>query len=77
MAGVELAKIVREYLGLNPWEMHKAMGKKSVQAYLSLERKAERITLADLAALEDLYIKGGGNAKKFKELQNKCAREGK
>lgn len=75
MSGVKLVKIVREFLGLNPWNMSQRMNKKTVQAYLSLERKAERITLADLETLEELYIEGGGSAKKFKELQRQCAKE--
>ena len=76
MSGVELAKIVREFRGWNPWEMHKAMKKKTVQAYLSLERSAQRITLADLETLESLYIEGGGTAEDFKKLQRKCAKKG-
>lgn len=70
---VLLAKKVREFAGLNAWEMYKRMGKKSVQAYLSLERKAQRISLADLVALRAIYIDNGGNIKAFDELLVECA----
>lgn len=71
MQNVKLAKIIREFAGLNPWEMHKKMGKKSVQAYLSLERKAKRITPQDLAALEQIYLEYGGTHDKFWEILTK------
>lgn len=67
MKGVKLVKIVREFLKLNPWEMHKKMKKKTVQSYLSLERKAERITIEDFLLLEKLYIEGGGTSEQFKK----------
>ena len=60
MPAMRLVKLVREYAGLNPWQMHKAMRKKTVQAYLSLERNAKRITLSDFLQLEKIYIEAGG-----------------
>ena len=56
LAPVKIAKIVREAAGLNAWAMHKLMGKKTVQAYLSLERAAKRISLTDLYKLEKIWI---------------------
>lgn len=73
MPGMKLAKLVREYAGLNAWQMHKKMGKKTVQAYLSLERSAKRITLADFYELERIYIEAGGTKISFEELARKCA----
>lgn len=66
---MKLAKKVRDFAKLNAWEMHKKMGKKTVQAYLSLERKAKRITLADLNKLEDIYLSHGGTLEDFRKLQ--------
>lgn len=66
---MELVKKVRESAGLGPWAMYKLMKKKSVQAYLSLERNAKRITLADLVMLEQIWIdKDCGTAQDFKKL---------
>lgn len=72
LRGMKIAKKVREFAGLNPWEMYQRMGKKTVQAYLSLERKAKRITLEDLNALEDIYIAAGGTSDEFNALRRKC-----
>jgi len=72
---MKLVKIIREKLKLNPWKMHKLMSKKTLQAYLSLERKAARITLRDLELLEQAYIAGGFTTESFKALQDKCAKE--
>lgn len=68
-SGMKIAKKVREFAGLNPWEMYQRMGKKTVQAYLSLERKAKRITLEDLNKLEEIYIASGGSLENFRKLQ--------
>lgn len=77
MAGVELVKIIREKLKLNPWKMSQKMGKE-VQSYLSLERKAQRITLSDLERLEQIWLEAGKTAEEFKKYQRECAkREGK
>jgi hypothetical protein len=70
---VKIAKIVRETAGLNPWNMYKRMGKKSVQAYLSLERSAKRISLKDLYALERIWVdEGCGTREQFHERARKC-----
>ena len=69
LQGMKLAKKVREFANLNPWEMYQRMGKKTVQAYLSLERKAKRITLEDLNKLEEIYIASGGSLENFRKLQ--------
>lgn len=73
LSGMKLAKIVRETAGLNSWQMHKKMGKKSVQAYLSLERSAKRITLEDFFALERIWLEAGQSKPAFEELARKCA----
>lgn len=71
-----LVKKVREIIGLNPWSMHKLMKKRSIQAYLSLERSAERISLADYLALQRIYIEHtGGSVSDFTELVNLCETE--
>ena len=70
MKGMKTAKIVRESRGLNPCEMHKKMQKKTVQAYLSLERKAQRMTEFDFAKLCEIYGKGD---RAFMDLVRKCA----
>lgn len=72
LSGMKLAKKVREFAGLNPWEMFQRMNKKTVQSYLSLERKAERITLKDLNRLEEIYIEAGGSLENFRKLQKEC-----
>lgn len=69
LRGMKLAKKVREFAKLNPWEMYQRMGKKTVQAYLSLERKAKRITLDDLNKLEEIYLGSGGTLEGFRKLQ--------
>lgn len=51
MRGMELVKKIREKLGINPWEMHKRVKKKSIQAYLLLERKSKKISPGDLVRL--------------------------
>lgn len=56
---MKIAKIVRQSAELNAWAMYKKMGKKSVQAYLSLERSAKRISLKDLYALERIWVESG------------------
>lgn len=71
---MKLAQKVREFAGLNPWKMSQAMGKEKVQSYLSLERKAQRITLSDLLSLERIYIKAGGTKEQFDDLVRKCAK---
>lgn len=68
-SGMKIAKKVREFAGLNPWEMYQRMGKKTVQAYLSLERKAKRITLEDLNKLEEIYLASGGSLENFRKMQ--------
>lgn len=68
-SGMKIAKKVRDFAGLNAWKMSQAMGKKTVQAYLSLERKAKRISLEDLNKLEDIYIAAGGTLENFRKLQ--------
>lgn len=71
---MKLVKKVREIAGLNPWNMHKLMGKKSVQAYLSLERSAKRISLRDYFQLEQIWIeKKCGSREDFHELARQCA----
>lgn len=78
MSGVKLAAIIREKAGLKPWEMHKRMGKKTVQAYLSLERSAKRITPKDFTALEQIFIEEAlGDHGDFWELVKKCAKSEK
>lgn len=71
---MKLAQKVREFAGLNPWKMSQKLGKNSVQAYLSLERKAQRITLKDFLSLEAVYIEAGGTKSDFDDLVRKCAR---
>ncbi len=71
-----LAKKVREFAKITSWKMHQEMGKNSVQAYLSLERSAQRISLADLLSLKRIYIEAGGTTEAFDKLVEKCA-EGK
>ncbi len=74
--GMLIAKKVRELAKLNPWVMHKRMNKKTVQAYLSLERSAKRITLEDYFRLEAIFIEsGGGTADQFHDLARKCAKK--
>ena len=76
MSGVKLAEIIREKAGLNAWEMHKRLGKKTVQAYLSLERKAQRITVKDFTALEAVFVDEKlGSHEDFWRLVKRCARE--
>ena len=68
-----LAKKVREFAKLNAWKMHQMMGKNSVQAYLSLERSAQRISLKDLIALRNIYTEHGGTVEAFDKLVERCA----
>lgn len=72
MPGVILAKKIRESRGLNAWEMHKRMGKKTVQAYLSLERKAKRVTTRDFLSLWEISEL---SAEDFLSLAVKCAKK--
>jgi hypothetical protein len=72
-----LVKKVREFAGLNPWSMYKLMGRKTIQAYLSLERSAKRISLPDFYKLEEIYISHGGTREDFDTLARKCARSEK
>lgn len=72
LSGMKIAKEVREFAGLNPWEMHKRMEKKTVQAYLSLERKAVRISLRDFNKLEEIYMAAGGTDEGFRKLRREC-----
>ena len=76
LKSMQLVKKVREAAKLNPWVMHKEMGKKSLQAYLSLERSAKRISLEDLFALEKIWIEHGcGTASDFQDLARKCVKK--
>lgn len=76
ITGMILAKKVRESAGLNPWAMHKRMGKKTVQAYLSLERSAKRISLDDYFALERIWIEEKcGSASEFQDLARRCIKK--
>ena len=73
---MQLAKKIREMAGLNPWNMHKRMKKKTVQAYLSLERTAKRITLEDFFALERIFVEEGlGSTSDFLDLARKLAKK--
>ncbi len=54
MSGMRLAKIIRESKGLKPWQMHKVLGRKSVQSYLQFERSAKKVTLSELIKLYEL-----------------------
>lgn len=71
---MKLAKIVREFAGLNPWRMTRAMEKKTIQAYQSFERSAKRLTLKDYFKLEQVYVDHGGNREDFDALARKCAK---
>ncbi len=64
---MKLVKKVREYAGLNPWQMHKLM-KKSMQSYMNLERKTQKISIPDLMILERIYTDAGGSSSGFYEL---------
>lgn len=76
MSGMKAAEIIREKAGLNPWAMHKRMHKDTVQAYLSYERRAKRTSLADLMALEAIFIEEGlGSHDDFWKLLKKCAKD--
>jgi hypothetical protein len=76
LKSMQLVKKVREAAKLNAWAMHKKMGKKTVQAYLSLERSAKRISLEDLFALEKIWIEEGcGSASDFQDLARKCTKK--
>jgi len=71
---VKIAKIVREAAGLNPWNMYKRLGKKTVQAYLSLERSAKRISLKDFYKLEEIWVEEKcGTREQFHEKARKLA----
>lgn len=71
-----LVKKVRESAGLTPWVMFKKMGKKTIQAYLSLERSAKRISLDDYFALERIFIEHKcGDSSDFHELARKCSKK--
>lgn len=73
---MQLAKKIREMAGLNPWNMHKRMKKKTVQAYLSLERTAKRITLEDFFALERIFVEEGlGSTSDFLDVARKLAKK--
>lgn len=73
---VRIAKIVRESADLNAWAMHKLMGKKSVQAYLSLERSAKRISLKDFYRLEEIWLeKKCGSREQFHEMARSHAKK--
>lgn len=56
LSPMKLAKIVRESAGLNAWTMKSRMNKRSIQAYLSMERSAKRITLEDFYMLEKIWV---------------------
>jgi hypothetical protein len=73
LRGMLLAKKVREFAGLNPWKMHQKMNKKTVQAYITLERNAKRISLADLLSLRAIYMDSGGTVSGFDKLLQECA----
>lgn len=73
LPGMKLAKIVRDFAGLRPWAMHKRMGKKTIQSYLSFERSAKRMTLTDYFRLESVYIEAGGSKGEFERLARDCA----
>lgn len=77
MLSMNLAKIVREFAGLNAWKMYKLMGKKTVQSYLSFERKAKTLELKDFFALERIYVQHGGTKEDFDKLARKCAKQEK
>lgn len=76
LPAMRIAKIVRETAGLTAWKMHQRMGKKSVQAYLSLERSAKRISLIDFYRLEDVWVEEGcGSREEFHALARKTAKK--
>lgn len=78
LPSMKLVKKVRESAGLNAWAMHKRMGKKTVQAYLSLERSAKRISLTDFFLLEKIWIEEKcGTKEEFVDLARSCSRDGK
>lgn len=71
-----LAKKVREIAKLNPWNMYQRMGKKTVQAYLSLERSAKRISLEDFYSLERIFIEEKcGSKEDFDKLARSSAKK--
>ena len=73
-----LVKKVREAAKLGAWAMYKRMGKKSVQAYISLEKNAKRISPKDLYALEKIWLdEGCGTAEDFHALGRKLAEKEK
>jgi len=72
LLAMKIVKIVRVTAKLKPWVMFQRMGKKSIQAYLSLERSAKRISLKDFYALERIWVEEKcGTAEEF----HKIARE--
>lgn len=73
VAAMKLAERVRKFAKLNAWKMHKAMKKKSVQAYISLEESAKRITLTDFYHLERIYVEAGGTKEEFDRMARECA----
>lgn len=76
LATMKLAKIVRESAGLNPWSMYKRMGKKTIQAYLSMERSAKRISLEDFFRLEQIWVEERcGTREEFQEKARELARK--
>lgn len=71
-----LVKKVRELAKLNPWAMHKRMGKKTVQSYLFLERTAKKLSLEEYFKLEQIFREAGcGTADQFRELAMKCQKK--
>jgi hypothetical protein len=65
---MKIVKIVRDFANIGPYRMFKEMGKKTLQAYLTLERKSKRISAEDLAALKRITVAHGGTASKFYQL---------
>ena len=68
---MEIVKKVREFAGLNPYKMFKQMGKKTLQAYLMLERTSKRISATDLAALKEVTLAHGGTTSQFYQMLDK------
>ena len=68
---MQIAEKVRKFAKLSAYRMAKILGKKSVNSYLSMERSL-KISIADLLALERIYIEHGGNAADFRKLMERC-----
>ncbi len=70
---MELVRIIREKAKLNPWAMHKLMGK-SIASYQKLERTTGKISLQDLLLLQAI---SGLEPAQFWRLMVKSAKKDK